>query len=419
MTVHVVQAGDTLWNISQQYQVPIETIQLVNGLRSTLLIPGLALYVPNEGSLPRNHQVKVGESLWLLARQYNTTIEAIITANADINLEPLLVGQRLLIPSSQPLIMKTLGFIMPYSTQMEKFDEIADQLTYLAIVSYSLTEKGYAYVELEDNLIVQRSLERNVTPLLMIRNLADGEFSPQLIGQVLENENYRNNLIQSMMNFVEQKGYGGISIDFEFIPPAQRLDFIQFLDELKGALGARVLHVNVHAKTVDIPTNPIIGGYDYEAIGAIADYIGVMTMDYGYPGGPPDPVSPFWWMEQVIQYSVNVIPPEKIQIGLPLYGYEWPLGTNLTLGRSLLDAQTIAIETGAIIHFDSYARVPFYYYWRGREGRIVWFDDIRSYLEKYRLVDLYQLNGATYWHINLSFPQNWAYLRQHVAIVKL
>jgi spore germination protein len=58
-----------------------------------------------------------------------------------------------------------------------------------------------------------------------------------------------------------------------------------------------ILHVNVHAKTEDIPTNLIIGAYDYLAIGAVADIVGVMTIDYGYPTGPPNPVATIWWVE--------------------------------------------------------------------------------------------------------------------------
>ena len=111
----------------------------------------------------------------------------------------------------------------------------------------------------------------------MVRNLAGNDFSAELAGRVLGNPTYRGNLVASLVNLTRQRGFGGVSIDFEFIPPARRNDFNLFLTELKQSLGGLILHVNVHAKTADIPTNRIIGAYDYAAIGNVADLMGHHT----------------------------------------------------------------------------------------------------------------------------------------------
>ncbi|USK83387.1 hypothetical protein [Peribacillus asahii] len=50
------------------------------------------------------------------------------------------------------------------------------------------------------------------------------------------------------------------------------------------------------------------------------------------------------------------------------------------------------------------------------EKHIVWFEDIRSYQEKYNVVDQYQLLGVTYWQLNLPAPQNWVYLNNHFIV---
>lgn len=418
MTIHVVQPGDTLWRISQRYNIPINTIMVVNGLQTSQLEPNLALYIPIPSLTMRLYDVRAGDSLWLLAAQFNTTIANILAANPGLTAN-LQIGQRINIPSPQPLSIRTLGFIVPYSVPrfLATFDSIAPHLNYLAVVSYSFTEEGFVYVDLPDDEVVARSRQRRVTPLLMIRNIiTDGVFSPELAGRVLENPTLRNRLIRSLMHYVTTKGYGGVSIDFEFIPPPRRRDFVVFLRDLKTALGQRILHVNVHAKTVDIPHNPIIGAYDYAEIGRVADIVAVMTMDYGYPGGPPDPVAPIWWMEEVIRYAVGLINPRKLQTAFPLYGYDWTLPTNVTRGLSVLRAQNLAIETRATILFDTVAMAPNYFYWIGTETHRVWFEDIRSFQEKYKLLDVYRLLGTTYWQIDLPFPQNWAYMANHIQI---
>lgn len=421
MVIHVVNRSDSLWEISNTYGVPISTIIEVNGLQSaTEIVPGLALYIPSIEPSNRLYQIKPGDTLWQLSQLYDTSIDSILSTNPGINPRYLYVGQQILIPSPIKLEIQTLGFIVPYNIDyfLNNIDGFAKQLTYMAIVSYSFTEEGYAYVLLEDREIISQSRERNIIPLLMIRNFQGNNFDPELVGRVLQNPNYRTNLIRSLLNFVTQRGYGGVSIDFEFIPPPRRNDFNQFLFDLKAALGNLILHVNVHAKTEDIPTNRIIGAYDYEAIGRIADIVAVMTIDYGYPTGPPDPVSPAWWVAQVIRYSITQISPRKLQIAFPLYGYEKSVPSNLTKALSVREAQNLAIQVGSSIQFDLASQSPWYKYWAGSQEQVVWFEDIRSYIAKYRLIDLYGILGTTFWQLTLPAPQNWNYMRDQINVIQ-
>lgn len=421
MAVYVVKPGDNLWAVSRLYGVPIQSIVELNGLESAgAIVPGLAIYIPDNEQPIRYYRIKSGDTLWRLAARFSTTIPDILSANPGLDPSRLYIDQPINLPSPLPLEIDTLGFVVPYSQEalLPIIGQLAGQLTYLAISAYSFTNEGYAYVELEDRTIVSRSVELNIVPLLMIRNLQGGEFSAELVGRVLQSPVYRQNLILSLVNLARQRGYGGISIDFEFIPPPQRNDFSLFLTDLKAALGDLILHVNVHAKTADIPTNRIIGAYDYEAIGRAADLVAVMTIDYGYPTGPPDPVAPLWWMYQVVRYSLTQINPSKLQIAMPLYGYDKVAGTNITKALSVQGAQNLAISKGSVIRYDTAAQAPWFRYWVGTEEHIVWFEDIRSYMAKYKLMDQYSLGGTTFWQLRLPAPQNWAYLRNEVIVRK-
>jgi len=420
MAIHIVRYGESLWSISQKYGVPIQSIIEVNDLSSSALIPGLALYVPDRSLPIRSKLISSGDTLWNLASRYRTTLNAIIQANPGLNPNALNIGQVINIPSPIKLSMQTLSFVLPYSEEnlIPILKEVAEGLTYLAISSYSLTDEGYAYQVLPDEKLIAESIRLNVTPLLMIRNLLEDQFSPEILNIVLNNPQYRRNLINSLVNFVQNKGYGGISIDFEFIPPARRDAFVVFLYDLKGALGSLILHVNVHAKTEDILTNKITGGHNYREIGRASDIVAVMTIDYGYPTGPPNPVSPIWWMRDVIEFAVSEIDPRKLQMALPLYGYEWQLSDNQTTAYSLRAAQNQAINKNAIIRYDQNAETPWYDYWEGTVQHRLWFDDIRSFREKYKLIDQYNLLGTTFWQLNLAFPQNWPYIDRNFHIIK-
>ncbi|MGG3563393.1 LysM peptidoglycan-binding domain-containing protein [Neobacillus rhizosphaerae] len=420
MAVHVVVAGENLWTISTLYGVSIQTIVELNGLPSaTSIVPGLALYLPDNLLPIRSYRIKAGDHIWQLAQQFNSTIEGIMTANPGLNPNRLIIGQVINVPSLVKLEIATLGFLVPSSesANVMTLNALAEQLTYVAIVAYSFTEEGYAFNQVDDAGIVTRSKELGIVPLLMIRNYTGNEFSAEMAGKVLKDPVYRANMVKSIFNLTVQRGFGGVSIDFEFIPPAQRNDFTSFLTELKLALGDLILQVNVHAKIADIPTNRIIGAYDYAAIGKVADIIAVMTIDYGYPGGPPDPIAPINWMEQVIQYSITQVEPRKLQIALPLYGYDKVVPTHATRALSVLAAQNQAIANGAVIEFDNMAKSPWFSYYQGAEEHIVWFEDIRSYVEKYRLMDIYQLAGTTFWQISLPAPQNWAYMSKNITVL--
>lgn len=415
MAVHVVKAGENLWSIARIYGVTIQTIVILNGLPSAnAIVPGLALYIPDLQPITRFYKIKSGDTLWKLSIQFSTTVNSIMNANPGLDPNRMYIGQNINIPSPIKPSMTTLGFIVPSSPQsfLSWFDALVPKLTFIAIVNYTFTFEGYAFAEVDDSAYVTRSKEMNVIPLLVLQNTTRDGFSKELAGTVLGNPVYRQNLIASLVSLANQRGFGGISIDLEFVPPPQRENFNLFLRDLKAALRTLILHVNVHAKTEDIPTNPIIGAYDYKAIGEIADIVAVMTIDYGYPGGPPDPITPLWWLALVIRYSISLIPADKLQIALALYGNDKVVGTNQTKALSVLQAQNLAITTGSVIQFDQAAKSPWYRYWKGTEEHIVWFEDIRSYIEKYRQIDLYQLIGTTYWQLSLPAPQNWAYLEK-------
>jgi spore germination protein len=421
MPVHVVKSGENLWVISNFYSVSLTTLVEVNGLQSAnAVVPGLSLYIPDSLLPSRYYQIQSGDNLWDLSLRFQTSLTNILLANPGVDPDRLYIGQRLTIPSPLRMEIASLGFIIPFSpeTFLASFNALARQITYLAVVAYSLTDEGYAYVELNDSAIVSKSRQLNVIPLLMIRNFKNGEFSPELIGKVLENPTLRNNLVESLVQLTRERGYGGVSIDFEFIPPQRRFDFIKFLKDLKTELGELILHVNVHAKSQDLPTNRIVGAYDYRAIGNVADIVAVMTIDYGYPTGPPDPIAPIWWMEEVIRYALSNIISGKLQIAFALYGYDKVVSTHNTKALSVQGSQNQAISNGAFIEYDSYAQAPWYRYWKGTEEHIVWFEDIRSYMEKYRLLDLYQLSGATFWQLSLAAPQNWAYMNNKISVLK-
>jgi spore germination protein len=103
---------------------------------------------------------------------------------------------------------------------------------------------------------------------------------------------------------------------------------------------------------------------------------------------------------------------------MPLYGYDKVAATNQTTGTSVLAAQNLATSKRVAIQYAPESESPFYRYWTNNVEHAVWFEDVRSYKAKYKIIDAHRLLGTTYWQLNLPAPQNWRYLADNLIIKK-
>ncbi len=96
---YVVRSGDSLWLIAQKCNTTVDAIKRLNGLTSDILNIGQVLNIPSSGSAPYfEYTVRSGDTLWLLARRYGTTVDA-IKKMSGITSDRLSIGQILRIPS--------------------------------------------------------------------------------------------------------------------------------------------------------------------------------------------------------------------------------------------------------------------------------------------------------------------------------
>ena len=97
---YVVRSGDTLWLLARRFGTTVDAIKNLNGLTSNMLNIGQVLKIPAAaGNSSFEYTVRSGDTLWLLARRYGTTVDAIKSLNG-LTSDRLDVGQVLLIPRS-------------------------------------------------------------------------------------------------------------------------------------------------------------------------------------------------------------------------------------------------------------------------------------------------------------------------------
>lgn len=139
-----------------------------------------------------------------------------------------------------------------------------------------------------------------------------------------------------------------------------------------------------------------------------------------YTYGPPMAVAPVDQVRRVVEFAVSQIPREKISMGIPNYGYDWPLPfeRGVTRAETISNQQAvqIAIYQGVEIQFDEVAQSPYFYYTENDVEHVVWFEDPRSMTAKFELIKEYELTGAGYWQLMNFFRANWLILEEMFQI---
>ena len=358
--IYVVQRGDTLWTLSQRFGIPWRDLAWVNQLRD-----------PDE----------------------------------------LVVGQTLLIAPRQPRPGTDLeigGFVYPFVSPWV-LGQTVPFLNWLGVFTYGFTPTGELVPpRLSDERIIAVSLANGVRPVMVLApEDAKGAFSNVLASQVFNDAAARRRLISSIVRTMKEKGYGELDLDFEFVLPQDREAFVTFTQEAAAAVRAEGLRSSVClAPKVSADQRGVLyEAHDYAALAEPVDRVLLMAYEWGYKFGPPRAVAPIDQVRRVVEYALTEIPAEKIWLGIPNYGYDWPepYRQGRTAARTIgsVEAVTIAWDNKAEIFYDDVAQSPYFVYTtpRGVVHR-VWFEDLRSWQAKLDLVREYDLVGIGIWQLN-------------------
>lgn len=418
---YVVRAGDTLWRIAQQYGTTVQTILENNTIADpNNIYPGTVLYIP-----ATRHQVKRGETLWIISQRYGVSLQTLIQVNNITNPDNIYPGMVLIIPSRRRPVKNVNGYI--YFLDQEAVPIIrqyGSYLTYSSPFAYLIKEDG-TLQGIKDDPAIAASKEAGVVPMMAITNFTVTSLGENLASVVLNNPQLVERLIDEVLTIMDAKGYEGLNIDFENVLPADREAYNRFLERTVARLHPRGYFVStaLAPKVSGEQTGLLYEAHDYPAHGRIVDFVILMTYEWGYRKGPPRAISPMNEIRRVLDYAVSVIPRDKIYLGFQIYARDWTLP--FVPGQeaetfSPQEAILRAVQYGAVIQYDTVAESPFYRYTdaQGRRHE-VWFEDARSAQAKFDAVKEYNLKGISYWALGYPFPQNWVLLRDNFTINKL
>lgn len=93
---YMVQKGDSLYSIARKYSTTIDKIKDLNNLTTNLLSIGQVLLIPTNTNLETTYTVQKGDSLYSIAKKYNTTIDKLKQLN-NLTSNLLSIGQILIV----------------------------------------------------------------------------------------------------------------------------------------------------------------------------------------------------------------------------------------------------------------------------------------------------------------------------------
>jgi len=292
-----------------------------------------------------------------------------------------------------------------------------DHLSHIALFSAGVTTGGsLPHLDRWDlaEAAVAMAEPYGVKVHLCITNFDSSELSA-LLGSATA----RAALIDNLAAEVASTGVDGVNVDFEGLPSSQRANMVTFTHDLAARVGEVVLAT---------PSVDWSDAWDYAALSEDAS---LFIMGYGYHwsgsdyAGPVDPLhggdpwsqwSLSWTVDDYLDAGAD---PERVILGLPLYGYRWAVSSGSVPAATTASGSAIvwasAQEEAATYgrQFEPVSRTP-YWYDGTNQG---WYGDTDSLRERVQYAVDAGIGGIGFWalHYDDGDPSLWTMIAEETT----
>ncbi|NMA54395.1 MAG: copper amine oxidase [Firmicutes bacterium] len=319
--------------------------------------------------------------------------------------------------STGPKTAYILGYY--YSHSYADYKTNCQRLSGIAAKWYTLDDKGR--ISWQDS---RRAIAApdGYEEVLRLANLAGNEAyalifenNSDKLHHILSDPAARRQLSRDIVDLVTAEGFTGANIDFELLREADGPNFTIFIQEL-----AQLIHARGKKLALSLPARTNYGwhrGYDYAALGKAADQVAIMAYDYS--PGQAGPQTPIYWVRDVVDYTLERIPAQKVLLGLGIYGRDWSAAGQKTvlwgpneLGNLVLDLTELLADYHPELKWDDKAMLPYFTY-TDDQGQLhtVWYESIDSLKPKLDLVREKGLAGIAIWRLGYTTPEFYQLLQ--------
>ena len=233
---------------------------------------------------------------------------------------------------------------------------------------------------------------------LLVVNAGQDGFSGELATQLLSSRANREFVVSGLTGEVVNGGWDGVQIDFESLSAADAPGLVDFAAELRDALPDDAT-ISMAVQPSTDPSGYGDLGYDLAALSDSVDRFVLMAYDqHGTGFSEPGPVGGLPWVGQVLDAALELVPADRLDLGVAGYGYRWT-GEGAAGGAvSVAEARTGAQSTGS---WDAeqaeYTASP-------GDGSTLWWSDGRSITARADLAESKGLHGVAIWQLTTGDP---------------
>ena len=323
---------------------------------------------------------------------------------------------------------------------LESFSANADVFSDVSLFAYHTTPSGAvsAYEGLGATVLETYRAAAAAAGVTLTASIIDDN-DAGVTAALLADPVSRSTHIDAIVQLATSNGFGGIDIDYEKFAfsdgrdtwETTRPNWVAFIEELADALHAvdKTLVVSVPPMYDPERTGGDRGYwvYDYEAMGEVVDFIRIMAYDYNT--SEAGPIAPIEWVRGLVGDIKEMVPPAKLILGLPVYGYNWPVSVlgvcpvdqePARQNQSAKSAAVLASSLGIIPTFDETVAESTFSYNENLVGvdaagaptectvsREVWFADARAAYERAWVAERQDLAGIAVWSLGSDDAAVW------------
>jgi len=332
---------------------------------------------------------------------------------------------------------KSLFYVTRDPKSVRSFLTHANKVDILVPTWYTVDASGL--VSGGPNPLVLETAREHHVPIMPI--VSNSGFVQEDLQKLLANPEAQREMVAALIRACKENGYTGFQFDFENINWTDRDALTAVVKETASALH----HENLQLSIATVPNAPGApgetgfsawlyenwrGAYDLKALAQSVDLICLMTYDQHTRWTAPGPVAGWTWTLDNLDYALKAVPPEKLSLGIPLYGYHWFAGTPVkappnasekTVDKPNPSAEYISTDAAldlakaynGHVEWDPTDRSAWFYFYRDEMREWIFFTDARTFRERYALVKDRGLQGFCSWVLGTEDSGIWDLLPSH------
>jgi hypothetical protein len=234
-------------------------------------------------------------------------------------------------------------------------------------------------------------------------------FDQGSLDAITSDPNAPTRLAAALIAALSAKNLDGVNFDFEGEGSADQVGLTHLITQVSNALHAANPHWQVTMATYASAAGDSSGFYNIAALAPALDGFFVMAYDMNDQSSP-SATAPLigggFNDTEALQQFTAVVPPQKVILGVPYYGYDWPT-TNGTIGAQAMGPEEplsdgVIDASGHPTYWDPSTDTAWTSYQVGTQWHETYFDDPTSLAMKAQLANTFHIAGLGIWALGMD-----------------